>query len=313
MQDVRWSPRGWLCVVPLAFLTPPSAAGGAPLAPPRTALATLLQEQFSCRCALVQPDNRTTRRLTQSPACSTPQMRALQAATRAAAGLRPRGPLRGPCPPFPRPAAGGSARQFVHRSTMLDEVFAAPTTADAVAANVAADAPPPSAPVVVEPAEPEQPQIYPADDDAKRFQLVGARCHALNTCCDIKGDHAAPVVKCWNERASFCLVPSCALVRLRLAMQHWSVDMWRTFYPSRWLESIGDESVPVPGGWPRAAHPVKGGRGGRLLCRGRLGAGRRLIQQRGWARQAQKRCSIARTGGACHGSALQAAPGRCSY
>ncbi|KAL4419508.1 hypothetical protein ABPG77_002294 [Micractinium sp. CCAP 211/92] len=128
-------------------------------------------------------------------------MRALQAATRAAAGLRPRGPLRGPCPPFPRPAAGGSARQFVHRSTMLDEVFAAPTTADAAAANVAADAPPPSAPVVVEPkapAEPEQPQIYPADDDAKRFQL------------------------------------------------HWSVDMWRTFYPSRWLESIGDESVPVP-------------------------------------------------------------------
>lgn len=121
----------------------------------------------------------------------------MQAATRAAAGLRARGPLRGPCPASPRPVA--STRQVVHRATLFDEVFAAPTTADAVA-DVPVSSMPAEEPLALPEATPEQPQpgAFPADDDAKRFQL------------------------------------------------HWSVDMWRTFYPSKWLESIGDQSAPVP-------------------------------------------------------------------
>lgn len=102
-------------------------------------------------------------------------MRALQAATRAAAGLRPRGPLRGPSPAYPRSAAGASPRQLVHRSTLLDEVFAAPTEADAAAADAVADVPPSSAPAtepVAQQPEQPQPEVFPADDDAKRFQLV---------------------------------------------------------------------------------------------------------------------------------------------
>lgn len=42
-----------------------------------------------------------------------------------------------------------------------------------------------------------------------------------------------------------------------LPLQHWSVDMWRTFYPSKWLESIGDQSAPVPGVWRAATAKVQ--------------------------------------------------------
>ncbi|KAL4451802.1 hypothetical protein ABPG75_007464 [Micractinium tetrahymenae] len=124
-------------------------------------------------------------------------MRALQVATRAAAGLRPRAPLRGPSPSLPRSAAGANTRRLVHQATLLDEIYAAPTAADA-----AANAPTNGAaaqPVLAPPEQPQpQPEVMPADDDAQRFQL------------------------------------------------HWSVDMWKPFYPSRWLEGIGDPSAPVP-------------------------------------------------------------------
>ena len=48
----------------------------------------------------------------------------------------------------------------------------------------------------------------------------------------------------------FLLPPACLLPA---ALQHWSVDMWRTFQPSKWLEGIDNDAAPVPGRCPLPA------------------------------------------------------------
>ena len=92
----------------------------------------------------------------------------------------------------------------------------------------------------------------PADADRERFQLVRTSARGVWIPWDLVGESSfslerretqpclAPCLPRFCEPAA----PPPASVHL---LQHWSVDMWRTFYPARWIDSLDNDAEPLTG------------------------------------------------------------------